>query len=119
MTKTRIQSRGFWAVPLAVLIAAVTAVCAMSQDTAADVGDTARADTCLAASAGEPMPVAPLGESFAIPASACCTRFICPSDGSVRSVWCKGGGVSIADAARRCENSCGEPCDSTGITCTP
>jgi len=101
------------------LIAAVTAVGAMSRDTSADVGDTARASTRVAATAGDAALVAPLGESLAIPASACCTRFICPIDGSVRSIWCKGGGVSIADAARRCQNSCGEPCDSTGIICTP
>lgn len=110
MTKTRIQSRGFWAVPLVLLIAAVAAVCAMSRETSADVGDTAQTTTSE---------VAPLGESLAVPASACCTRFLCPRDNSVRSIWCKGGGTSIADAARRCQTSCGETCDSTGLICTP
>ena len=101
MTKTKIQSRGFWAVPLAILIAAVTPVCVMSRETSAGVGDT---------------PV--VGASLAIPASVCCARFICPVDGSVRTVWCKGGGTSIGDAARRCQDSCGEACDSTGLICT-
>jgi hypothetical protein len=118
MTKTRIQSRGFWAVPLAILIAAVPAVCATARETSADVGDTARTSVGVAATAGERAPVPVLGESPAIPASVCCVRFICPSDHSVRSVWCKGGGTSIGDAVQRCETSCGEACDSTDLICT-
>jgi hypothetical protein len=118
MTKTRIQSRGFWAVPLAILIAVVAMVCTMSRETSADVGDTARPSTTASATAREPGAVAPLGDSLAIPASTCCTRFICPRDNTVRSIWCKGGGTSIGDAARRCQTSCGEACDSTGVVCT-